>query len=72
MDPLIDESYRPDEERLRSRELTRQRIAERIAHNLWGESAGHRAALRADGEWQAAQAAFDDMESLLTPAANYI
>ncbi len=70
VDPLIDESYRPDEERVRSRELTRQRIAERIAHNLWGESAGHRAALRADGEWQAAQAAFDDMESLLTPAAN--
>lgn len=70
VDPLIDESYRPDEERVRSRELTRQRIAERIAHNLWGESAGHRAALRADGEWQAALAAFDDMESLLTPAAN--
>ena len=70
VDPLIDESYRPDEERVRSRDLTRQRIAERIAHNLWGESAGHRAALRADGEWQAAQAAFDDMESLLTPAAN--
>ena len=39
VDPLIDESYRPDEERVRSRELTRQRIAERIAHNLWGESA---------------------------------
>ncbi|MEC8759283.1 MAG: S41 family peptidase [Bacteroidota bacterium] len=70
VDPLIDESYRPDEERVRSRELTRQRIAERIAHNLWGESAGHRAALRADGEWQAALAAFDDMESLRTPAAN--
>ena len=70
VDPLIDESYRPDEERVRSRELTRQRIAERIAHNLWGESAGHRAALRADGEWQAALAAFDDMESLLSPAAN--
>ena len=70
VDPLIDESYRPDEERVRSHELTRQRIAERIAHNLWGESAGHRAALRADGEWQAALAAFDDMESLLTPAAN--
>ena len=70
VDPLIDESYRPDEERVRSRELTRRRIAERIAHNLWGESAGHRAALRADGEWQAALAAFDDMESLLTPAAN--
>jgi carboxyl-terminal processing protease len=70
VDPLIDESYLPDEERVRSRELTRQRIAERIAHNLWGESAGHRAALRADGEWQAALAAFDDMESLLTPAAN--
>ena len=70
VDPLIDESYRPDEERVRSRALTRQRIAERIAHNLWGESAGHRAALRADGEWQAALAAFDDMESLLTPAAN--
>ena len=70
VDPLIDESYRPDEERVRSRELTRQRIAERIAHNLWGESAGHRAALRADGEWQAAMAAFDDMELLLTPAAN--
>ena len=69
-DPLIDESYRPDEERVRSRRLTRQRITERIAHNLWGESAGHRAALWADGEWQAALAAFDDIESLLTPAAN--
>jgi len=70
VDPLIDESYRPDEERVRSRRLTRQRITERIAHNLWGESAGHRAALRADGEWQAALAAFGDIESLLTPDAN--
>jgi carboxyl-terminal processing protease len=70
VDSLIDESYRPDEERVRSRWLTRQRITERIAHNLWGESAGHRAALRADGEWQAALAAFDDIESLLTPDAN--
>ncbi len=70
VDPLIDESYRPDEERVRSQRLTRQRITERIAHNLWGESAGHRAALRADGEWQAALAAFDDIESLLTPDAN--
>ena len=70
VDPLIDESYRPDEERVRSQRLTRQRITERIAHNLWGESAGHRAALRADSEWQAALAAFGDIESLLTPDAN--
>lgn len=67
---LIDGSYRPDEERERSMLLTRRRIAERIAHNLWGESAGHRAALRQDAEWQAALAAFDDMESLLTPSKN--
>ena len=67
---LIDESFRPDEERGRSMFLTRRRISERVAHNLWGESAGHRAALRADSEWRAALAAFDDMESLLTPVAN--
>ena len=67
---LIDGSYRPDEERERSMLLTRRRIAERIAHNLWGESAGHLAALRRDAEWQAALAAFDDMESLLTPSKN--
>ena len=67
---LIDASYRPDEERERSMLLTRRRIAERIAHNLWGESSGHRAALRRDAEWKAALAAFDDMESLLNPSKN--
>ena len=70
VDALLDESYRPDEERVRSRMLTRQRVAERIAHNLWGESAGHRAALRADSEWSAALAAFDALDTLLTPPAN--
>ena len=65
---LIEGSFRPDEERDRSMLLTRRRIAERIAHNLWGESAGHLATLRRDAEWQAALAAFDDMESLLTPS----
>lgn len=70
VDALLDESYRPNEERVRSRMLTRQRVAERIAHNLWGESAGHRAALRADSEWSAALAAFDELDALLTPPAN--
>ena len=70
VDALLDESYRPNEGRVRSRMLTRQRVAERIAHNLWGESAGHRAALRADSEWSAALAAFDELDALLTPPAN--
>ena len=69
-DALIDETYLPEEDRSRSRVLTRRRIAERIAHNLWGESAGHRAALRYDAEWQSAVRAFDTLDVLLRPAAN--
>lgn len=67
---LIDDTFLPQEDRTRSIVLTRRRIAERIAHNLWGESAGHRAALRNDTEWQSAVRAFDTLDALLRPAAN--
>lgn len=63
---LIDGTFLPDEDRARSILLSRRRVAERIAHNLWGESAGHRAALRADPEYAAAIAAFEQLENLLS------
>jgi hypothetical protein len=63
---LIDGTFLPDEDRERSILLSRRRVAERIAHNLWGESAGHRAALRADPEYAAAIAAFEQLENLLS------
>ena len=63
---LIDETYLPDENRPRSQLLTRRRLAEQIAHNIWGESAGHRAALSWDPEFVRALSAFSDMEELLS------
>ncbi len=65
---LIDETYLPDEDRDRSMVLSRRRLAERIAHNVWGESAGHRAALRGDAEWVEAVATFGRLDALLEPA----
>lgn len=64
---LIDETYLPDEDRERSVLLTRRRLAESLAHNVWGESAGHRAALHWDGSWRQALEAFDRLEALLAP-----
>ena len=64
---LIDETYLPDEDRARSALLCRRRVAERIAHNVWGESAGHRAALRGDAEWTEAVATFSRLDALLQP-----
>ena len=68
VEALLDETIYPDEDRPRSALLTRRRILERVAHNLWGESAGHRATLDWDPEWAAARSAFDDMEGLLLPS----
>ena len=68
IDGLIDETYLPDLERERSTLLTRRRLAERIAHSIWGESAGHRTALEWDGEWKEALDAFDTFELLLSPS----
>lgn len=68
VDALIDETYLPELERERSTLLTRRRLAERIAHSIWGESAGHRAALEWDGEWKEALDAFDTFEFLLSPS----
>ena len=65
---LIDETYLPDEDRDRSMVLSRRRLAERIAHNVWGESAGHRAALRGDAEWVEAVATFGRLDALLEPS----
>ena len=65
VDALLDETLYPEEDRDRSYFLTRRRLVERIAHNLWGESAGHRAALKWDSEWQSAIAAFDSLDSIL-------
>jgi len=67
VDRLIDETFLPDDDRDQSRLLCRRRVAERVAHNLWGESAGHRSALRFDPEWKAAVAAFERWEDLLQP-----
>ena len=67
VDALIDETLIPKEGRARSTVLCRRRVAERIAHNVWGESAGHRAALRADPEWREALLTFDRLDSLLAP-----
>ena len=64
---LIDETYLPDEDRKRSEVLCRRRVAERMAHNIWGESAGHRAALHSDAEWAEAVAAFGRLDRLLQP-----
>jgi carboxyl-terminal processing protease len=63
---LIDSTFTPEEDRARAEMLTTRRLAERVAHNVWGESAGHRAALQWDGEWAEALRAFDDLEQLLT------
>lgn len=65
--PLIDDTYLPNEDRERSEILCRRRVAERIAHNVWGESAGHRAALRGDAEWMEAVATFARLDALLEP-----
>ncbi len=65
---LIEETYLPDEDRERSEVLCRRRLAERVAHNVWGESAGHRAALRGDAEWEEAVATFPRLDALLQPA----
>ena len=65
--PLIDDTYLPDEDRERSEILCRRRVAERIAHNVWGESAGHRAALRGDAEWAEAVVTFARLDALLQP-----
>jgi len=67
VDRLIDETFLPDDDRDQSRLLCRRRVAERVAHNLWGESAGHRSALRFDPEWKAAVAAFERWDDLLQP-----
>lgn len=62
---LIDETFTPDEGRERAEELTQRRLVERIAHNVWGESAGHRSALQWDNEWRNAIAAFDTLDIIL-------
>jgi len=62
---LLDETLYPEEDRPRSLLLTRRRLVERMAHNLWGESAGHRAALEWDSEWQIAIDAFDTLDFIL-------
>ena len=62
---LIDETFTPDEGRERAEELTQRRLVERIAHNVWGESAGHRSALQWDNEWRSAIAAFDTLDIIL-------
>lgn len=64
---LIDETYLPEEGRARAEDLTRKRIAERIAHNVWGESAGHRSTLGWDNEWLTAKSVFGDISNLLAP-----
>jgi carboxyl-terminal processing protease len=64
---LIDETYLPEEGRARAEDLTRRRIVERVAHNVWGESAGHRSALDWDNEWRAAQGVFEEITTLLVP-----
>lgn len=66
-DALIEETFLPDQDRERSVLLTRRRLAERIAHSIWGESAGHRAALEWDGEWKEALGAFGTFDALLSP-----
>ena len=65
--PLIDDTYLSEEDRERSEILCRRRVAERIAHNVWGESAGHRAALRGDAEWTEAVVTFTRLDALLEP-----
>ena len=65
--PLIDDTYLSEEDRERSEILCRRRGAERIAHNVWGESAGHRAALRGDAEWTEAVVTFTRLDALLEP-----
>lgn len=64
---LIDETYLPEEGRARAEDLIRRRIVERIAHNVWGESAGYRSVLGWDNEWQAAQNVFGEIAVLLAP-----
>ena len=65
VDDLLDETLYPEEDRSRSFELTRRRLVERLAHNIWGESAGHRAALEWDNEWKSAIDAFDTLDLIL-------
>lgn len=64
---LIEETYLPEEGRARAEDLIRRRIVERIAHNVWGESAGYRSVLGWDNEWQAAQNVFGEIAVLLAP-----
>ena len=64
---LVDETFLPEEGRTRAVDLTRKRIVERVAHNVWGESAGHRSVLGWDNEWLSAQEVFGDISTLLTP-----
>jgi len=64
---LIDETYLPEEGRARATVLTRRRIVERVAHNVWGESAGHRSSLDWDDEWKAAQDVFEEIAAVLAP-----
>lgn len=65
VDGLLDETLYPDEDRPRSFLLTRRRLVERIAHNVWGESAGYRSTLQWDNEWQSAIDAFDTLDLIL-------
>ena len=64
---LVDETFLPEEGRTRAVDLTRKRIVERVAHNVGGESAGHRSVLGWDNEWLSAQEVFGDISTLLTP-----
>lgn len=63
---LINATFLPNEDRERSLLLSRRRVAERIAHNLWGESAGHRAVLRTDPGYAAAVSAMERVDRILS------
>lgn len=62
---LLNETLYPEEDRPRSFLLTQRRLVERIAHNVWGESAGYRSALQWDNEWHSALSAFDTLDFML-------